>query len=127
MISQGAAFTFNLPSYLTFLQSLRLPLAPNPPLSIPFPTFDHQVKDPAVSPHPILPRHRIVIVEGLYTMLDRDGWRDCAEMMDVRVWVECDREVCRQRIIKRNFAAGIVDSIEKCEQRGEQARIPGQS
>lgn len=116
---QGAAFTFNLPAYLTFLQQLRLPLEPNPPRSIPFPTFDHAIKDPAVSPHPILARHRIVIVEGLYTMLDREGWRDCAEMMDARVWVECDRAVCRRRTIKRNFAAGIVDSIAKCEERGK--------
>ena len=51
-------------------------------------------------------------------MLDRDGWRECAEMMDVRVWVECEREVCRRRTITRNLAAGIVDSLEKCEERG---------
>jgi hypothetical protein len=44
-------------------------------------------------------------------------------MMDMRVWVECDREVCRQRTIKRNFAAGIVDSIEKCEERGESSHM----
>jgi uridine kinase len=51
-------------------------------------------------------------------MLDRDGWRDCAEMMDMRVWVECPREVCRTRTIERNFAAGIVASREACEERG---------
>lgn len=122
---QGAAFTFNLPSYLAFLQSLRLPLSPNPPIGIPFPTFDHALKDPSTSPHPILPRHRIVLIEGLYTMLDRDGWRDCAEMMDMRVWVECDREVCRARTVERNFAAGIVASREECEERGECYRIVG--
>lgn len=52
-------------------------------------------------------------------MLDKPGWRDCAEMMDLRVWVETDREVCRQRVIKRNWKAGIVDTLEKCEERGE--------
>jgi len=51
-------------------------------------------------------------------MLDRDGWRDCAEMMDMRVWVECPRDVCRTRTIERNFAAGIVASREACEERG---------
>jgi hypothetical protein len=60
-------------------------------------------------------------------MLDRDGWRDCAEIMDMRVWVECDREVCRQRTIKRNFAAGIVDSIKKCEERGESRFCDGEA
>lgn len=120
---RGAAFTFNLPSYLAFLQSLRLPLSPNPPIGIPFPTFDHALKDPSTSPHPILPRHRIVLIEGLYTMLDRDGWRDCAEMMDMRVWVECDREVCRARTVERNFAAGIVASREECEERVDKSDV----
>lgn len=58
-------------------------------------------------------------------MLDRDGWRDCAGMMDVRVWVECDREVCRSRTIERNFAAGIVSSREACEERGEYLGMGG--
>jgi hypothetical protein len=56
-------------------------------------------------------------------MLDKDGWRDCAEMMNVRVWVECDREVCRTRTIERNFAAGIVSTREACEERGECYRL----
>jgi pantothenate kinase len=51
-------------------------------------------------------------------MLDRDGWRDCAEMMDLRVWVDCEREVCRARTIERNFAAGIVATREECAERG---------
>lgn len=122
LISQGAAFTFNLPSYLNFLQHLRIPLIPDPaPLGIPFPTFDHALKDPSPSPFPILPQHRIVIIEGLYTMLDKPGWRDCAEMMDMRVWVESDREVCRRRLIKRNYEAGVVDDLKACEKRGESA------
>ena len=55
-------------------------------------------------------------------MLDRDGWRDCAEMMDMRIWVECDREICRARTIERNLAAGIVASREACEVRGQSYR-----
>jgi uridine kinase len=51
-------------------------------------------------------------------MLDRDGWRDCAELMDLRVWVDCEREVCRMRTIERNFAAGIVATREECAERG---------
>jgi hypothetical protein len=121
--TQGAAFTFNLPSYLTFLTSLRLPLSPTPPKGIPFPTFDHARKDPAPSPNPILPRHRIVLVEGLYTLLDRPGWRDTAEMYDIRVFVDCTRAVCRERVIRRNFAAGIVESLDKCAERGESLRV----
>lgn len=51
--------------------------------------------------------HKIVIIEGLYTLLDRPGWREAAEMMDLRVWIEVDRVVARRRVLERNFAAGI--------------------
>jgi pantothenate kinase len=115
---QGAPFTFNLPVYMTFLQHLRLSLVPNPPLAIPFTTFDHATKDPLPSPTPIKPQHRIVIIEGLYTMLDLDGWRDCAQMMDRRVWVDVDPEVARGRLASRNFEAGISASYEESMIRG---------
>ncbi|ODN94284.1 hypothetical protein L198_05140 [Cryptococcus wingfieldii CBS 7118] len=114
---RGAAFTFNRPSYQAFLSQLRVPLTPEPPAAIPFPTFDHALKDPAISPQPILPRHRIIVIEGLYTMLDEPGWSETAEMMDVRIWVDVDEEVARKRLVDRNLAAGIVDTREKCEAR----------
>ncbi|WVN88313.1 uncharacterized protein L203_103518 [Cryptococcus depauperatus CBS 7841] len=127
---RGAAFTFDLSSYLAFLSLLRLPLHPNPPKEIPFPTFDHAAKDPAPSAYPILPRHRIIVVEGLYTLLDMPGWRKCADMMDIGVWVDVEEEIARERVIKRNWEAGIVESLEKCVERvdavdmknGEQVR-----
>ena len=52
-------------------------------------------------------------------MLDVVGWRDCAAMTDIRVYVSVEKEVCRRRVIRRNFRAGIVDSLEKCTERGE--------
>ncbi|KAK8864321.1 hypothetical protein IAR55_001568 [Kwoniella newhampshirensis] len=139
---RGAAFTFNLPSYHTFLSLLRLPVTPSAsttfssssvnvsPTGIPFPTFSHSLKDPLPSSLPIGPRHRIILIEGLYTLLDQPGWEECAEMMDIRVFVDVDREEARGRVVRRNFEAGIVDSIAKCEERvdavdmvnGEQVR-----
>ena len=87
--------------------------------TIPFPTFDHSLKDPHPSPTPILPTHRIVIVEGLYTLLDISGWSDCAELFDFRVYVDTEKEVCRERVVNRNFAAGIMDDMDKLRDRGE--------
>ena len=55
-------------------------------------------------------------------MLDMDGWRECAEMMDMRIYVDVDREISRSRVIKRNFQAGIADNLEKCAERGEPFR-----
>ncbi|WVF71528.1 hypothetical protein IAT40_006336 [Kwoniella sp. CBS 6097] len=114
---RGAAFTFDQQSYHNFLLSLRQPLSSPRSKAIPFPTFDHALKDPAVSPIAIQPRHRIIIIEGLYTSLDRDGWRESAGLVDMRVWVEVDRHEARERVIKRNFEAGIVAGIDACEKR----------
>ncbi|OCF36675.1 hypothetical protein I316_01271 [Kwoniella heveanensis BCC8398] len=120
---RGAAFTFNQSSYHSFLLSLRQSSSSpdSDAQSIQFPTFDHALKDPSISPSPIRPRHRIIIIEGLYTLLDKEGWRNSAELADMRVWVDVDRKEARARVIKRNFEAGIVDSIEACENRGERA------
>ena len=122
LIEQGAAFTFDLPSYSSFLTLLRETIAPSAS-PIPFPTFDHALKDPLPSPVSILPRHRIVIIEGLYTMLDRPGWRECADMMDLRVLVQCDEDVCRRRVVRRNWEAGIVKDLKECEARGEPSPV----
>lgn len=43
-------------------------------------------------------------------------------MMDIRVFVSIEREVSRNRVIRHNFAAGIVDSLEKCVEKGELMR-----
>jgi pantothenate kinase len=74
---------------------------------IPFFTFDHALKDPSPSDKPVTTDHKIVIVEGLYTLLDRPGWREAADMMDLRVWIEVDRAIARRRVVERNYAAGI--------------------
>jgi pantothenate kinase len=67
----------------------------------------------------VLPQHRIIIIEGLYTLLDQEDWREAAQEMDMRVFVGVDRAVARGRCIKRNFAAGLSVSEEATAHRGE--------
>lgn len=38
-------------------------------------------------------------------------------MMDMGVWVDVDENVARKRVIKRNWEAGIVEDVKKCEER----------
>lgn len=117
---KGAAHTFDLSSYRSFLHRLKEPVdSHTSKTGIPFPTFDHALKDSAQSSTMITSRHRIIMIEGLYTMLDVDGWRECAEIMDMRIYVDVDREISRNRVIRRNFQAGIVEDLDKCVKRGE--------
>lgn len=113
---RGAAFTFNALSYVSFVKALRSdPVLP----SVPFPVFSHAVKDPTDSLSPILPHHRIVVIEGLYTLLNVEPWIEATKELDVKVWVECDRKVARERLIERHLESGIEPNREAAEQRGE--------
>ena len=86
------------------------------PLS--FPTFEHHIKDPVPSAVPLLPANRIVIIEGLYTLLDEPGWGEVSEHIDISIYVVTPRNIARERCIKRNFAAGLADTLEATAYRG---------
>lgn len=112
---QGAAFTFDAASYVDFVSSLRN--SPSSP-SIPFRTYSHAIKDPEIAPFSIAPRHKIVIIEGLYTLLSVEPWCKAAGMMDERIWLECAKEKAKARLVGRHVATGGVQTEEKAMERG---------
>jgi len=114
---QGAAFTFNAQSFTDFVLSLKK-TEPSP-ASIPFPTFSHALKDPTPSPEALNGHHRIVIIEGLYTFLDVEPWRRAAEVLDLRVFIDVDPRIARERLVRRCLAEGIEDTMEKAVERGK--------
>lgn len=112
---QGAPFTFDVKGYTRFLHLLRNDFSS----PIDFPVFEHSVKDPAPSGKPILPCERIVIIEGLYTLLSDGEWRPLSESLDYSIYMDIDRNIARERCIERNFKAGLTETIEKTTERGE--------
>lgn len=114
--SQGAAFTFDLARYADTVHRL---VEDRPEELVQYATFDHQLKDPLNVGACVRPSDRIVIIEGLYTLLNRPGWEACAEQMDIRVWIEVDEIVAHRRVVARNLEAGICDTLEACTRRGE--------
>lgn len=113
---RGAAFTFDSANYVSFVLALRQrPLLP----SIPFRTFSHSLKDPQPGPYFIEPHHRIVVIEGLYCLLNVEPWRQATEALDERVWVDCEPAVARERLVRRHLQEGVEYEQEKAEARGE--------
>ncbi|KAI9869703.1 MAG: hypothetical protein M1823_008982, partial [Watsoniomyces obsoletus] len=109
---RGAAFTFDAQSYFELVKKLRQPIEATTP-TIYAPSFNHAVKDPVENDIGIPPTARVVIFEGLYVALNRDGWRDAAELMD-EIWaIETSMGVAQARVAKRNFAAGITATLEE--------------
>lgn len=58
------------------------------------------------------------MIEGLYCMLDVEPWRDAAELLDERIWVEIERSVARERLVKRHLHTGVETVREEAEKRG---------
>ncbi|KAH7884091.1 P-loop containing nucleoside triphosphate hydrolase protein [Phlebopus sp. FC_14] len=113
---RGAHWTFDAASYLSFVRRLREPL--DGPITAP--SFDHALKDPTPDAVSIQPYHRIVVIEGLYTMLNADIWKDAAALLDERWWVHIDLEEAKRRLVKRHVATGVAKDMEEAIWRAEE-------
>merc|ERR1719282_693549 len=76
---RGAPDTFDTDIFHTALGEIKQGSSDD----IKWPSFDHEVGDPkadAILIH--RQKHRIVIVEGLYVMLDSHGWEGTPDLFD---------------------------------------------
>ena len=113
---RGAAFTFNGEKYLKLVEKVRQPLEPGTK-TIYAPSFDHAIKDPVEDDIHVAPTTRVVLFEGLYTMLDREPWRAAAALMDELWFVDVSMERAVARLVKRHIASGISLDLEHAKRR----------
>lgn len=113
---RGAEFTFDGASFLKLVQELRFLLFPNS-TTIFAPSFSHALKDPVENDIPILPSHRIIVFEGLYLSLDKEPWKEAADLMDELWFVQVEKEVAASRLIPRHVKAGIARNEEEASER----------
>jgi len=122
---RGAAFTFDGSSYLKLVQALREPLLPETK-TLHAPSFDHAIKDPVYDDIPISPSIRLCIFEGNYCALSKSPWKDAAELMDERWFVNVDFRVAKKRLMRRHVEAGIAkDEIEAGKRADENDLVNG--
>lgn len=74
----------------------------------------HDVVENALS---IKATHRIVVTEGNYLLLCDLEWSSVASVLDLRIFVRCDEETARARLMKRHLAGGKTEAsaTEKVE------------
>ena len=70
-----------------------------------WPRYDRTIHDP-VPGATCVPAEGILIVEGLYMLLDQPGWRELREMADRGVFVECPAEVLQADLLARKCRQG---------------------
>ncbi|KAI0271692.1 P-loop containing nucleoside triphosphate hydrolase protein [Gloeopeniophorella convolvens] len=120
---RGAHWTFDGHGYVSFVSMLRKPLSPGAP-TITAPSFDHALKDPTPHAVTILPEHRIVIIEGLYTFLSLPPWAEAGKLLDERWLVEIDAESASRRLVKRHVVSGVAKDLEEAEWRSSSNDTP---
>jgi pantothenate kinase len=116
---RGAEFTFDGDSFLELVKIIREPLTPEAH-TLHAPSFDHAIKDPVKDDIPIPPTSRVLIFEGNYLSLDKEPWKQVAELMDELWFVEVDFDVARDRLVKRHVVTGVASSQEEALKRAKE-------
>lgn len=121
---RGAHWTFDPVSYYAFVRELRKPIPLDSKRFIRAPSFDHAIKDPSPEAIRILPSHRIVVIEGLYVLLNEKGWKEAAELLDERWLVDVDVKEARVRLVKRHVVTGVAADLEEAYWRADNNDMP---
>ena len=99
---RGAPFTFDAQRFVHELQLARSTGNGS------FPSFDHGVGDPVEDSIQLeLSKHRIVIVEGNYLLLDDLPWCQLKETVFDETWfLDVPEAECKRRVLRRHIATG---------------------
>lgn len=121
---RGAHWTFNGEGYVSFLEHLRDPQVMLTDGAVKAPSFSHSLKDPVMDDIVVRPRHRIVIIEGLYVFLDIQPWIKAGRSLDERWFVRVDPVQGKERLCRRHVETGVAGSREEAVWRAESNDIP---
>ncbi len=106
---KGAPETFDVEGYLSMLNRIRLGENLKAPI---YSREIHDVIDNALS---IEPYHKIIITEGNYLFYDVEGWCEIKDIIDLKIYIEADEEVCEKRLLERHMRGGKteIEALEK--------------
>ena len=81
------------------------------------PLFDRERELSRAAAARIEPGHRIVVVEGNYLLLDQTPWDALDALFDVRVRIDVDEVVLRERLVGRwlGFGFGRAEAVARAE------------
>lgn len=97
---RGAPDTFD-PAALR--ERLMLIADPEGPGDVQWPGFDHAVGDPVPGELTFVRcKHSIVLIEGLYLLLEHGAWAGIRALFDHSIYLEADIETCIARVKERN-------------------------
>lgn len=72
-----------------------------------FPSFDHKIGDPIEDDIEVLNTTKVVIIEGLYLLLDIEPWNLLKNIFHYTIYIDAELSILRNRIIKRHLEVGM--------------------
>jgi pantothenate kinase len=99
---KGAAFTFDVAGYEHILRRIREADA-----AVAVPVFDRTLDLARAGARLIEPRHRIILTEGNYLLLDEAPWDRLAACFDLTIYLDVPESVLERRLIARWLAYGL--------------------
>lgn len=100
-LRRGAPWTFDAAGLAARLEALREGYQRT---SVPWPRFRHGVGDPEEGPA-VPPNSRLILVEGLYLMLDTDGWEQVTCQFHEHWFLDTPLELALERVTQRHMAS----------------------
>lgn len=99
---KGAPDTFDADGYVALLR--RINADTERPVYVP--SFDREHELSLAGAIAVLPRHRLVVTEGNYLLLDSPGWREVRSQLTECWFVAGDDDLRRERLIARHVRHG---------------------
>lgn len=96
---KGRPETFDLPSIRQLLHSMKAEE------QVLCPRYDRMLHDPIPGDIPVI-SEGIVIVEGLYMLLDLPGWKELRTTADYGIFIECPEDMLRADLLDRKHSRG---------------------
>lgn len=113
---KGAPETFDAQGFVDLLRTVRD--APH----VSYPTFDRQSDCAIPDAGAVVPANRIIVVEGNYLLLNTSPWSELADIFDLTVSLEVDRDELERRLVARWLGHGLSIGQARLRARGNDMR-----
>lgn len=116
---RGSPFTIDGRAFVKCIRQLRescfIPADERSAISAP--SFSHEIKDPIDNGITIEPDCNVIIIEGLYLLLDCQPWCEISQLVDDTWFIEVPIKTAAERVVKRHIHTGIENDVQRAMQR----------
>ncbi|KAL6939581.1 hypothetical protein ACO0RG_003424 [Hanseniaspora osmophila] len=120
---RGSYYTFDSKNYLELVKLITRvnKKRGTEDISIFYPGFDHALKDPQQDQHVVKPETKVVIMEGLYLLLDKPNWKSIVSSLPAEntliYKIDSEESTMEKRVSKRHVQSGICATLEEAIER----------